>query len=135
MTAIIEEVARASGISRRAIGDHEIEERIMLALVIEGIRVLEEGLAIRPVDIDIIYVLGYGFPAHRGGPMFHADKIGLEKIYHRASELEKSQGPWWSPPALLASLVGRSRRWRAGRRRERSLQRRSHLSPRGWPIG
>jgi 3-hydroxyacyl-CoA dehydrogenase len=106
VTAIIDEVARAGGISRRPVDDAAIEERIMLALIIEGIRVLEEGLAIRPVDIDIIYVLGYGFPSHRGGPMFYADKMGLEKIYRRAKELEKSQGPWWSPPQLLASLVG-----------------------------
>ncbi|MBY0589360.1 3-hydroxyacyl-CoA dehydrogenase, partial [bacterium] len=103
---LIEDVSRSAGIKRRAVPDAEIQERILFALAIEGIRVLEEGLAIRPVDIDIIYVLGYGFPAHKGGPMFWADRWGLERIYHQARELEKSHGPWWSPPELLASLVG-----------------------------
>jgi 3-hydroxyacyl-CoA dehydrogenase len=106
VAAVIEEVARSAGLVRRTVSDAEIEERILLALALEGIACLEEGLAIRPVDIDIIYVLGYGFPGHKGGPMFWADHFGLEKIYHRARELEKTQGPWWKPAKLLASLVG-----------------------------
>jgi 3-hydroxyacyl-CoA dehydrogenase len=103
---ILAELARESAQVRRPIADDVVRERILLALILEGIRVLEEGVAIRPVDIDVIYVLGYGFPAHRGGPMFHADRWGLEYIFHRTREWARTLGAWWSPPELLASLVG-----------------------------
>jgi 3-hydroxyacyl-CoA dehydrogenase len=75
---IAEECARAAGIERRAISDQEIVERTIYALITEGARILEEGIALRAVDIDIIYIYGYGFPAHRGGPMWYAGRVGLK---------------------------------------------------------
>ena len=79
VAALIERVAKQYGIERRQITDEEIIERTIYALVNEGARILEEGIALRAVDIDIVYLTGYGFPAWRGGPMFYADTIGLEK--------------------------------------------------------
>ena len=78
VAALIEKVAKQYGIERRTISNEEIIERTIYALVNEGARILEEGIALRAVDIDIVYLNGYGFPAWRGGPMFYADTVGLE---------------------------------------------------------
>jgi 3-hydroxyacyl-CoA dehydrogenase len=75
------------------------------ALINEGARVLEEGRAARAVDIDIVYLTGYGFPAWRGGPMFHAGLVGLDRIYQRVCEFEKEHGERWKPAPLLARLA------------------------------
>jgi 3-hydroxyacyl-CoA dehydrogenase len=75
VAALIEKTALEHGIVRRTIGKEEIVERCMGALVSEGKRILEEGIALRPVDIDITYIYGYGFPAWRGGPMFYAGLV------------------------------------------------------------
>src|SRR5262249_31947747 len=83
---IIEECARESGITRRTITPEEIVQRTIYALINEGARILEEGMALRPVDIDIIYVYGYGFPAYRGGPMWYADTVGLKEVYSKICE-------------------------------------------------
>ena len=83
----------------RAIPDQEIVERCVYALINEGAKVLEEGIASRAVDIDVIYLTGYGFPAYRGGPMFYADTIGLKKICDRVREFG------WKPASLLDKLV------------------------------
>jgi 3-hydroxyacyl-CoA dehydrogenase len=71
----------------------------------EGARILEEGYALRAVDIDIIYLYGYGFPAYRGGPMWYADTVGLPKVYERVREFERQHGYWWKPAALLQQLA------------------------------
>ena len=63
----------------------------------EGARILEEGFALRAVDIDVIYLSGYGFPAYRGGPMWYADTVGLKKVYERVLEFEKQHGACGSP--------------------------------------
>ena len=81
----------------RSISDEEIVERCIYALINEGFKVLEEGIASRAVDIDVIYLTGYGFPAYRGGPMFYADLVGLKKIHARVVEFG------WTPAALLIS--------------------------------
>ena len=75
------EVGRGSGHHAAARSPEEIVDRCIYALVNEGARILEEGFALRAVDIDIIYINGYGFPAYRGGPMWYADTVGLEKVY------------------------------------------------------
>jgi 3-hydroxyacyl-CoA dehydrogenase len=75
------------------------------ALVNEGARILEEGFALRAVDIDIIYLNGYGFPAYRGGPMWYADTVGLAKVCDRIAQLEKMQGTSWTPAPLLQRLT------------------------------
>jgi 3-hydroxyacyl-CoA dehydrogenase len=77
---LILEHSDSIGVARRAIPDREIVERCIYALVNEGARVLEEGVALRAVDIDMVYIAGYGFPPYRGGPMFYADTVGLDKV-------------------------------------------------------
>ncbi|MCA9180551.1 MAG: 3-hydroxyacyl-CoA dehydrogenase, partial [Planctomycetales bacterium] len=103
--ALIESTAQAAGIERRTIADAEILERTLYAMVNEGARILAEGIAQRPVDIDITYVYGYGFPAWRGGPMMFADTEGLQKIYQRTCHYQKIHGPWWEPAPLLEELA------------------------------
>ena len=70
-----------------------------------GIVLLEEGFALRAVDIDIIYLNGYGFPAFRGGPMWYADTVGLKKVYERICEFHKQHGEIWAPSPLLKQLA------------------------------
>ncbi len=88
--------------AHRAIPDEEIVERCIYALINEGAKVLEEGIASRAVDIDVIYLTGYGFPAYRGGPMFYADMVGLKKIHDRVKEFG------WKPAALLVAANERA---------------------------
>jgi 3-hydroxyacyl-CoA dehydrogenase len=106
---IIDECARNAGVTRRTITPEEIVERTIYALVNEGARILEEGIALRAVDIDIIYVFGYGFPAHRGGPMWYADTVGLKQVYERVCEFEKQHGRFWTPAPLLKRLAAEGR--------------------------
>jgi 3-hydroxyacyl-CoA dehydrogenase len=102
---LIEEVAQKAGIKRRSISSEEIVERIVYALINEGAKILEEGIALRAADIDIIYIYGYGFPAHRGGPMWYADTVGIKHVYDRIAEFEKQHGKDWTPAPLLKSLA------------------------------
>ncbi len=102
---LIEDCAREAGIERRIIGDDEIVERTIYALVNEGAKVLEEGIVQRASDIDLIYVNGYGFPAWRGGPMFYADTVGLQKVYERVREFHRQHGEFWTPAPLLKRLA------------------------------
>jgi 3-hydroxyacyl-CoA dehydrogenase len=94
-----------TGIPQRKIGSDEIVDRCLYALVNEGARILEEGFALRAVDIDIIYLNGYGFPAYRGGPMWYADTIGLKRVYERICEFQKKHGEIWAPSPLLKQLA------------------------------
>jgi 3-hydroxyacyl-CoA dehydrogenase len=106
VAALIEEKARGAGIERRKISTEEIVDRCIFALVNEGARLLEEGIALRAVDIDIVYLNGYGFPSWRGGPMFYADIVGLKNVLARIEEFEKRHGPeLWSPAPLLKRLA------------------------------
>ncbi len=102
---LIEEAAAEAGIERREIGEDEIIERTMYALVNEGAKILDEGFALRAVDIDIIYVNGYGYPAWRGGPMWYADTVGLKKVYDRITEFHARHGQLWEPAPLLKLLA------------------------------
>jgi 3-hydroxyacyl-CoA dehydrogenase len=97
--------SREKGIEQREISSDEIIERCIFALVNEGARILDEGFALRAVDIDIIYLNGYGFPAHRGGPMFYADNVGLNKVYERVCGFERTHGENWKPAPLLKRLA------------------------------
>jgi len=104
--ALIEAVAREAGIERRNITREEIVDRCLFALVNEGAKLLGEGFALRAVDIDIVYLNGYGFPAWRGGPMFYADTVGLGKVLARIQEFEARHGSdLWSPAPLLQRLA------------------------------
>ncbi len=102
---LIETCAREAGIERRTIGRDEIVDRLLYALVNEGARILEEGIALRAVDIDIIYINGYGFPAYRGGPMWYADTVGLKKVHARICSFNQQHGDLWKPATLLQRLA------------------------------
>jgi 3-hydroxyacyl-CoA dehydrogenase len=102
---LIADCARNASIPRRAVSPQEIVERTVYALVNEGARILEEGFALRAVDIDIIYINGYGFPAYRGGPMWYADTVSLKKVYDRVRQFEQQHGSLWAPAPLLQQLA------------------------------
>ena len=103
---IIEDYRRENGIKTRAISDAEIVERLIYALVNEGAAILEEGIALRASDIDMVYLTGYGFPAYRGGPMFHASTVGLDKVVAAIKGFQKGyQGGVWKLSPLLEKLA------------------------------
>ncbi|WP_404840880.1 3-hydroxyacyl-CoA dehydrogenase family protein [Alkalilimnicola ehrlichii] len=77
----------------------------MYIMINEGAKILEEGIAIRASDIDVVWIYGYGFPAYRGGPMFWADQVGLDKILDRVKEFHARFGDAWKPAPLLERLV------------------------------
>jgi len=107
---LIEKTATAAGIERKHVTRQEILDRCVLALVNEGAKLLEEGVALRSVDIDVVYLAGYGFPAWRGGPMFYADTIGLKHCLKRIKEFEKRHGSdLWGPAPLLERLAAAGR--------------------------
>jgi 3-hydroxyacyl-CoA dehydrogenase len=106
---LIEEEARLLGFKRRAMADSEIVKRCIYPLVNEGARILEEGIALRPGDIDVVWTTGYGFPPYRGGPMHYADSIGLAKIYEEICGFRNSCGEHWRPAPLLRALAEEER--------------------------
>jgi 3-hydroxyacyl-CoA dehydrogenase len=103
--ALVTTVAAEAGIRRRPFRDEEIIERTIYALINEGARVLEEGVARRSADIDAIYLNGYGFPARRGGPMCYADSVGLRTILARVTAFHRELGDRWKPAPLLERLA------------------------------
>jgi 3-hydroxyacyl-CoA dehydrogenase len=103
------EEARKRGLARRQIADDEIIARITTALANEGARILEEGYATRAGDIDVIYAYGFGFPRHRGGPMFYADTVGLATVLARVREYRERFGDYWEAAPLLEQLVAEGR--------------------------
>ena len=107
---LIRSEAQKLGISQKEFTDEEILQRCFYALVNEGARILEEGIAQRPGDIDVVYVYGYAFPAARGGPMFWADQIGLKAIYKKVCEFRDRYGDsHWQPAPLLEKLAAEDR--------------------------
>ena len=104
--AMIVAQSKELGIQRRAISDQEIVERLVYALTNEGARLLEEGIAARASDIDIVYLSGYGFPVWRGGPMFHADQVGLYNVLAAMRSYARGhRGECWEPAPLLVELA------------------------------
>ena len=103
--ALIKEVSSELGIERRAIDDEEILSRCIYPVVNEGANVLDEGIALRAGDIDIVWLNGYGFPAHRGGPMHYADHVGVASIYRRVCDYHERHGAWWQPAPLLERMA------------------------------
>jgi len=102
---IIEAASAELGIARRAITDAEIHERCFYALINEGAKILDEGMAQRASDIDIIWTNGYGFPIAKGGPMFHADQVGAKHVYERLAHWAKAASPALEPAPLLEKLA------------------------------
>jgi 3-hydroxyacyl-CoA dehydrogenase len=105
VATLVRQWAGEAGIPQRQIPTGEIVDRCVYALVNEGARILEEGYALRAVDIDIVYLNGYGFPAYRGGPMWFADTVGLTKVYERVCEFHRQHGEIWEPAPLLRKLA------------------------------
>jgi len=109
---IFSDYRKEIGVKPRTISDEEIVERLIYALVNEGAYILQEGIALRASDIDMVYLTGYGFPPYRGGPMFYADTVGLKKVLERIETFSKGyQGQVWKPAALLVKLAKEGRKF------------------------
>jgi 3-hydroxyacyl-CoA dehydrogenase len=112
---LIVEHSHSIGMARRAIPDAEILGRLLHAMINEGARILAEGVALRAVDIDMVWLHGYGFPAYRGGPMYYADEVGLATVLDAIrSYRERFGADFWTPAPLLEELVasgGHFRTW------------------------
>ncbi|MEO6102766.1 MAG: 3-hydroxyacyl-CoA dehydrogenase NAD-binding domain-containing protein, partial [Pseudoxanthomonas sp.] len=107
---LIEQNSLELGLTRRKIGDEEIVERLVYALVNEGARILEEGIAAKASDIDVVYLAGYGFPVWRGGPMFYADTVGLYNVLAAMRRYANGhEGKAWEPAPLLVELADAGR--------------------------
>lgn len=103
---MLHEEGRRLNIPQRRPGRVEIQERCVYAMINEGALLLEEGIALRASDIDVVYTAGYGFPRYRGGPMFYADTVGLKVIYEKILEFQKTLDPqYWQPAPLLKKLA------------------------------
>jgi 3-hydroxyacyl-CoA dehydrogenase len=117
---MIQKYRASIGVKPRNIDDREIVDRLVYALVNEGAKILEEGIALRASDIDIVYLMGYGFPVYRGGPMCYADEVGLYAVVQRMHELARNpygDPGFWKPAPLLARLAadgGSFAAWDAG---------------------
>jgi 3-hydroxyacyl-CoA dehydrogenase len=100
------EEAKKRGIVRRPISDEEIVARITTALANEGANIVNEGIALRASDVDMVYLSGYGFPPYRGGPMFYADTMGLANVLAAIERFRKGyKGNTWEPSPLLVKLA------------------------------
>jgi 3-hydroxyacyl-CoA dehydrogenase len=103
---LIVDYSKEIGLARRAVSAEEIVERCIFALANEGAKILEEGIALRASDIDMVYLTGYGFPLYRGGPMFYADTVGLKNVVAAMARYANGRnGQFWQPAALLARLA------------------------------
>lgn len=111
LLALIEQVATESGVKRRPVADAQIMPRMLFPLVNEGAKLLEAGIALRAGDIDVVYCHGYGFPKHLGGPMFWAERQGLERIVATMAGLAERFGPRYRPAPLLERLAASGESW------------------------
>ncbi len=102
---LIIEFSARKNIKRRKISDREILQRCIYPIINEGAKILTEGIAARPGDLDVIWVNGYGWPAYRGGPMFHADMIGLDNILDNMKKFNQKLGDHWKPAPLIEELA------------------------------
>ncbi len=103
--AIIDQERAKAGITPRSFTDEEIVRRVIAAMVNEGCRILEEKIALRPLDIDVVFLYGYGFPRHRGGPMKYAETVGLGRVLADIREFAREDDFFWQPASLLVQLV------------------------------
>ena len=109
---LIEKYRGEIGVKPRSISDEEIVERLIYALANEGAKILDEGIALRASDIDMVYLTGYGFPPYRGGPMFYADTVGLSQVLKSIERFQQGyQGSQWKPAPLLVKLAKEGRRF------------------------
>jgi 3-hydroxyacyl-CoA dehydrogenase len=106
---VIADFASKQGIAQRTVGEAEIHDRILYAMVNEGAKILDEGIASRASDIDIVWLTGYGWPRYRGGPMFWANLQGLPNVLTRLQELQAAHGEAFEPAELIARLVSQGK--------------------------
>ncbi len=112
---LIVDYSKEAGVRRRAVTDTEIVERCLYALANEGAKILDEGIALRASDIDMVYLTGYGFPLYRGGPMFYADTVGLKNVAAAMARYANGRnGQFWQPAALLARLAAEGKTFNQG---------------------
>jgi 3-hydroxyacyl-CoA dehydrogenase len=111
VTELVHRASAARGIIRRTVPAEEIQSRVHAAMVNEAARILAEGIAQRPSDIDVVLANGYGYPAWRGGPMHEADAIGLAKVLARVEAMYQADGVGWEPAPLLREMVAAGRRF------------------------
>ncbi|MCP4750360.1 MAG: 3-hydroxyacyl-CoA dehydrogenase [Proteobacteria bacterium] len=102
---MIEGFAKGKGYTKREVSDEEIIQRCIYPVINEGAKILEEGIAVRPSDLDVIWVNGYGWPMYLGGPMFYGDQVGLDKVLETMKKFQKEYGDIWKPAPLLEKLV------------------------------
>ena len=105
---MVEDHRAALGITPRKISDEEIVQRLVYSLVNEAAHILEEGIASKASDIDMVYLMGYGFPLYRGGPMLYADQVGLFNVVQAMNRFAKNpldDANFWKPAPLLARLA------------------------------
>ena len=105
VAALIEETSKQLGIERRRINDDELLKRCLYPLINIGAGLLDDGIALRASDIDVVYIYGYGFPKYRGGPMYYADQVGVGNIYRDILALHQEYGDVWRPAPLLKKLA------------------------------
>ena len=109
--AIIAEERKTAGIVPRAFTDAEIVTRYLTAMISECARVVEDGIALRPADVDVVFLLGYGFPRHYGGPLNYADRIGLDRLLADTERFAAEDDFFWRRPALIETLLESGRRF------------------------
>ncbi len=108
---IINDFIVKSGANPRKISDEEILERCIYPMINEGAKILDEGKAIRPSDVDVVWVNGYGWPVYRGGPMFYGDQVGPDKVLAKMQEFQATMGDTFKPAALLEKLVAEGKKF------------------------
>src|SRR5690606_29779214 len=108
---IVKDFMAKAGNKPRTIPESEILERLIYPMINEGAKILEEGIAIRPSDIDIVWINGYGWPVYRGGPMFYADTVGLQNVVAKLKEYGPKMGPDFTTSPLLEKLAAEGKRF------------------------
>ena len=105
-TEIFSEVAANLGIAQRDVGDEEILDRLLLPMINDGAKILDEGIAVRASDIDVVYIYGYGWPVYRGGPMHYANSLGLKMVLEKIRHYHQLTGDdFWTPSPYLVELA------------------------------
>ena len=103
--AIINAERQKAGITVQKFNNKEIVKRYMTAMISEAVRVLEERIAARPLDVDMVFLFGYGFPRHRGGPLHYADTLGPQELISRIETYAKEDSHYWKVPDMLRQMA------------------------------
>ena len=107
------EIAEGQGVAQRAISDEEILDRLLLPMINEGAKILDEGIALRAGDIDVVYVYGYGWPVYRGGPMHYANSLGLDVVLEKIRHYQQQTGDdFWTPSPYLVKLAEEGKKFK-----------------------